>query len=440
MITFFFFLILFTPTIFSLTISQNTSLESSNNESEGRFGSSISVTNNYLVIGAPFENAQNSDDGRVYVYKKNISDNLFYEIDNLTSSFSVIEGKFGSDVSIFGEFLVIGAPRENGNQGRVHIFKRNTTTNRFNFLHSIISETPEFAGEYGSSISLYGDFLVVGALGEDDGDFGRGKAYLYKKNTSNDTFNLLQNISSPTQTFAGLFGTQVFLYQDYLVISAIGENSASGRVHIFKRNTTTDTFYNISQIESPNAISGAGFGTSISLDENYLFIGAPGENALFTGDGRAYVYRINSSNNTLYLTLSLTSPSPEDDGNFGNSVSNYGEYAVIGARFENVFSVDDGQAHLYKKNTTTENFSYLHSISSLNPQDSSNFGFSTLIYENTIYIGASLENASEFQSGRVYSYDFIDSNSVNLFPSTSSLFPLGGIFISILIILGYLII
>ena len=106
----------------------------------------------------------------------------------LSSSNQQDSGYFGSTVGMSAGVVVVGAPIENASgipsAGHAYIFN---ATNGVE-IKALTSPNPQPGGRFGSEVAAYGDYVLVGAQGE-----GNGNAYLYNGSTG----GLLRYFSSP---------------------------------------------------------------------------------------------------------------------------------------------------------------------------------------------------------------------------------------------------
>lgn len=77
---------------------------------------------------------------------------------------------FGTGLSLSSPFLVVGAPQAHGT-GAVYVYER-TTGKLFDQPVEVPYPNAQVGGAFGTSVSLRGNFLVVGAPGEDGGTPG----------------------------------------------------------------------------------------------------------------------------------------------------------------------------------------------------------------------------------------------------------------------------
>lgn len=82
-----------------------------------RSGDSVSISGNIAVVGAWRNDENGENSGAAYMWKR--VDGEWLEITKLVPSDPAVEARFRWSVSISGNFIIIGAPSDNGspNQG-----------------------------------------------------------------------------------------------------------------------------------------------------------------------------------------------------------------------------------------------------------------------------------------------------------------------------------
>ncbi|MFQ6092897.1 MAG: LamG-like jellyroll fold domain-containing protein, partial [bacterium] len=194
-------------------------------------------------------------------------------------------------------------------------------------------------------MSISGDYAIVGAHGDDDNGDASGSAYIFKR--SGTSWSQQAKLTASDGAGGDEFGISVSISGDYAIVGARSDDdkgNASGSAYIFKRSGTS-----WSQQAKLTASDGAAydyFGLSVCLNGDFALIGASG-----AGDdlqGAAYIFKRNAdgtwpSSETQKL---LASDGAQDD-NFGYSVGLNGEFALIGAyKDDNANGIDAGSAYV----------------------------------------------------------------------------------------------
>ena len=103
--------------------SEQTKLTASDAITTNNFGWSVSVSNNTVAIGAFGNAVKGADAGALYTYKR--SGSSWSEQAKLTATSAAVEHKLGTSISISGNDLVAGAPgdfQKGTNTGAAHVF------------------------------------------------------------------------------------------------------------------------------------------------------------------------------------------------------------------------------------------------------------------------------------------------------------------------------
>ncbi len=161
-------------------------------EAGDQFGFSVALEDDWLAVGAPFDDDGGSLAGSVYVFQK--LDPGWVRRQKLLSPENRAADQFGFSVALQGPRLVVTAPFADNppnrrNFGIAFVFHRNGEVwtypgNRDGRLTA--GDFAENDAQFGSSVAIDGD-VIVGARGEDGdvrGIMNRGAAYLFRPNGS----------------------------------------------------------------------------------------------------------------------------------------------------------------------------------------------------------------------------------------------------------------
>ncbi len=339
---------------------QEAKLMASDGDWGDNFGYSVSLNGGYALIGAPYDdNKKGSSAGAAYVFKRDSRGNWAQEA-KLTASDGDRWDDFGFSVSLNGGYAMIGAPSDDNRKGRsagaVYVFKRNSKGNWIKESKLIVSDGNR-ADFFGYSVSLDGVNALVGARGGDNNEgTSTGVAYVFQRKSRgkrNSRGKWIQEAKLMASDGAEQddFGYSVSLDGSRALVGAIRQISHmgpfAGAVYVFQRNSGGNWTQEAKL--SPNETVGAYSGYSMSLDGDYALVGvgAYSDDDKGTSAGAAYVYHRDSRGNWLQKTK-LTAPDGDEYDHFGYSVSLDGDYAIIGAFYD-----EDG-----KKNGTGSAYFY----------------------------------------------------------------------------------
>jgi len=155
--------------------------------SENQFGISVSLDLPYLIVGANRDDASGVDAGSVYIFDQNqgSADN-WGQVTKFQST-DVAAGDFlGTSVSLNGDILVVGAPTADisgsTDAGAAYVFyKDQGGTNAWGQVTKITSSDYLSGDDFGHSVSVSGTRILCGAHLRDEGGVDRGAGYLFSK-------------------------------------------------------------------------------------------------------------------------------------------------------------------------------------------------------------------------------------------------------------------
>lgn len=349
----------------------------SDREEQDYFGVTVSISGNYAIIGVPGEGDDvffNTDIGSAYIFERAM-DGTWNEVQKIRASDENGRDQFGSSVSISGDFAIVGAYKEdediNGintlnDAGSAYIFKSDAG-GVWNEVQKIVASDREDSVLFGSSVSLSGDYAVVGAYLEDKDVSGvnilsnAGAAYIFKKDVGG-VWSETQKVVATDRNTDDYFGSSVSISDDYVVIGAPAEDedaldgntkSNSGSAYIFKRDIG-GVWSETQKIVASDRNIDDSFGDSF-IDGDYIIVGASSEDENESGNntlnkaGSAYVFKRDISG-IWNQTQKLVASDRSELDRFGSALAIIGNYAVIGASsagFDDIDMVRGGAVYMY---------------------------------------------------------------------------------------------
>ena len=142
----------------------------------------------------------------------------------------MVDDCFGWSVSIDGDYAIIGADVDDFTRGSAYIFKRTGTS--WAEEDKLTASDGESGDCFGGTVSIDGDYAIIGVPGDDDNGDGSGSAYAFKRDGIN--WNEQDKLLASDGTADDDFGYSVSIDGDYAIIGA-PENDSS---YVFKRDGT----------------------------------------------------------------------------------------------------------------------------------------------------------------------------------------------------------
>ncbi len=233
-----------------------------------RFGWSVGISGNFAIVGVPLDGTtapvNYGKSGSAYIFFRG-SIGTWKQSALLNASDKAAGDEFGNSVAISGDYAIVGAMLEDHNAtggstlssaGSAYIFKRNG--NNWTQAKKIVASDREASDKFGVSVSISGDYAIVGAYNEDQDKAGgntlsdAGSAYIFRNTAGNWT--QANKIVSSDRGGSDLFGYSVAISEDYAIAGAYSEDenqtggnnlASAGSSYIFKncvvRSTDTQT-------------------------------------------------------------------------------------------------------------------------------------------------------------------------------------------------------
>ena len=318
-----------------------TSFQADNNEDSTNFGISLSIDSNYIVVGANKKDAEDEDVGAVYLF--HIENDDVTQIKELIADDNAENDNFGTSVSISGNYIAIGSPKDDVNDvqntGSAYLFQiDNDDDNNITQVTKFIANNAGEKDYFGTSISISGKYIIVGSPKEDTTADNAGSSYLFK--IDNDDITQIGKIQASTPEKDDDFGNAVSIDGDYFIVGAKGKESNKGKSYLFKRDSDSNNDITlIEELSIENSSSDDNFGTSVSINNDIIVIGATGEDMKkdinITDSGSVYIFEksFNEENNESKVEFieKIKAYNTQNSDNFGVSVGIDGDFIVAGA-------------------------------------------------------------------------------------------------------------
>ncbi len=348
------------------------------------------------VISAISDDDNGDDSGSVYVFT--LIENNWTQQQKLTASDGAAGDNFGDFISLSDNTILIGAPYDDdkgSNSGSAYVFNRFGTTWT---QKAKISASDGAAGDnFGVCLSISGDTILIGAPYDDDKGTNSGSAYVFTRNGTTWT-QQAKIYGSDTRRY-DQFGQFVFLSGDTIFVVAPYDDDKgtdSGSVYVFTR--TDSNWTQQQKLTASDGAAGDNFGDFISLSGNTMLIGVPYDDDKGSNSGSAYVFTRSGTTWTEQAKL-LASDGANGD-NFGVCLSISGNTALVGALNDDDKGTNSGSAYVFTRSGTT--WTQQAKISASDGANGDTFGFAVSIYGINALIGSPLDDDSGDDSGSVY--------------------------------------
>jgi hypothetical protein len=406
------------------TLTQEAKLTASDGAADDYFGDSVAMSGDTVVIGAIGDDAGSTlDQGSVYVFVKPISG--WETSSSYTAKLTAPEGQvhqyFGTSVGINDDTIVIGAPYGDGlinSPGSVYVFVKPETgwVTTSNYAAKLTASDGSPADDFGWSVAISGDIIVVGSPNAHDDYINRGTVYIFTKpaNGWQTTSAYTSELFAFNRTGVTRFGQSVAIEGDTIIVGthleSVGINSYQGTIYVFEKPVSGwETVSNYSARLTFDGFPGSGLSAArnLAIYNDTIVVGAncddSGCNAGKT-QGAAYVFNKPPGGwgAASGYTAKLTAFDGTSSDNFGWSVAIKEDVIAIGARFAE--SDHHGAVYVFRKPDTGWSTTSSYEAKLTEPV-TGDFGKGVAIVGDEIVIGAPRDTiGSNYAQGSVFIY------------------------------------
>ena len=319
-------------------------LTASDGEPQDFFGWSVSIDGDCAIVGAPNDDDMGLWSGSAYIFRRNAG--IWSLEKKLTAPDGISDGQFGRSVSIDGDCAIVGAPNDDDmgiHSGSAYIFRRSAGI----WAMELKLTAPDgISGvHFGWSVSIDGDNVIIGTPRDDDMGGNSGSAYIYTR--VGGIWSLELKLTAPDGAADDWFGCSVSIDGDYTIIGAPYDDDlgvSSGSAYIYRRDAGSWPLEK--KLTAFDGAAGDEFGVAVSIKGDHAIIGALLDDDMGHDSGSAYIFWQEAG--IWAIEKKLTAPDGIDDAWFGLSVSIDGCYSIMGAPRDDDMGYQSGSAYIYE--------------------------------------------------------------------------------------------
>jgi hypothetical protein len=394
--------------------------------------------------------------GLVFAFYNDGAGKFYPDPSPLTGGQQYLNDFFGWSVSVYGRSVAVGAHMSyseldlNPAVGVVYVFLHLSSGYVVeSMLRSTRSQTRDNRNQdsvitpiydnFGWSVSLLDDALVVGAYGDDDRGISSGAVYTFSRVTgAHFSWSSTQKIYAPDGAAYDAFGWSVSGYGNITAVGAYGDSTvdspAAGSVYVFQRKTTfagrlyVSRWSCVAKLVPSDGGTNDFFGWSVSTWDRTIVVGsrnwATAESFDGLPNGAVYTYSYSTTNliegRGVWSSEQKLLPPDSSTRNFGTSLSVQEDGLVVGAYGSGeVYSMDSGRAYVFKAlreeipiyegEDRIGTFFSTQWVSGkqLSPNTTEKhieFGYSVAMWGDVALVGALLASGKAEDSGVVFSF------------------------------------
>jgi hypothetical protein len=376
--------------------SEKQKLLATGGSTEDRFGSAVEINGIDAIVGAYFDDVSSqSNAGSAYVFV--LSGSTWSQQARLTASDAQQDDEFGYSVSIDGDYAIVGAHKEDANgaeAGAAYVFYRSGTSWS---QQQKLTPGDAAAGDYfGKSVSIDGEYAIIGAPGKDS---NQGFSYIFKR--SGTSWSQMTKVGATSSK--GL-GHSVSIDMPCVIMGAYGTNSNTGAAHIYE--LVGSSWYGRGALTASDGLSYDLFGVSVAIDGDYAVCGASGNDEVYPGAGAAYIFEKPGTGWTsMTETQKITASDAASADNFGSKVSVDGDYVIVASPDDDDNGIASGSAYVFKRGSST--WSEVAKLTASDGAAQDYFAWSVSVSGNSVLVGAYAEdNTNGVDAGSSYVFEW----------------------------------
>jgi hypothetical protein len=385
---------------------QRANLTASDGQSGDALGSSIAVSADTVVVGAP---TSGPSQGAVYVFVKPASGwKNMTQVAKLTASDATFDDELGFVVDIQGDTIVAGAPVVgfNNKPGAVYVFvKPAGGWKDMTQTAELLPSDAQSIDQLGWSVSISGNTVVSGAIGD-------GKVYIFVKPVRG--WKNMTQTAELTTSDGDILGDWVAIDRDTIAAgSSYSVANPNGAAYVYVKPTKS---WKNTKKQNAKLVASDGqpldeLGFSVSVEGDIIVAGAPeamiGSNKE-QGAGYVFVKPVGGWKGLLTQTAKLTSSDGEARDQLGWAASISGNTLALGANHAHSKGASTGAAYVYVKPAAGwKNSTQQSKVFARDGRRVGSFGESVSMSGGTLVVGAPRTTVgSNSGQGAAYVFEF----------------------------------
>src|SRR5580704_3499918 len=247
-----------------IPVPQQQELTAADGATGDYFGSSVAVSGDTAIIGAPHSGslggASGAGPGAASVFTRNGS-GAWTQVQELTASDGAAGGGFGAAVAMSGTTAMIAGQGKNG-LGAVYVFVRNGS-GTWTQVQELAASDGVAGDNFGRSVSVSGNTAVIGDPFKNS---YQGAAYLFVRDPSG-TWSQQQELTAAdgvagSSDTGDVFGWSVSVSGSTAVVGAWQKDNHQGAAYVFV-GESSGTWIQQQKLTAADGTWGDSFGTSV---------------------------------------------------------------------------------------------------------------------------------------------------------------------------------
>lgn len=304
----------------------------------------------------------------------------------------------GASVAAGDDVVVVGVPdyRLPGplSRGAAHVFRRSGVDW---LIEATLIPSDATHGGAGTSVAIDGDTIVVGdPAATIGGAFGAGAAYVFHRDGLD--WEEAQKLTASDAFVGDQFGWSVSISGDRIVVGAIDDDDlgdSSGAAYVFQR--TPSGWIEANKLLASDGRWSARFGHAVSVESDVVLVGQVEQGPPPDRPGSAYVFRWDGA---IWVEEARLRGTDVESSQFGYSVSLECDRALVGAPNWRSGGTAQGAAYLFEHGPA--GWSLVESIQECSQEDLYAYGAAVAVGPDTALVGATGDDVAGVDAGAAF--------------------------------------
>ena len=267
-------------------------LIASDSEPDARFGASVALSGNTILVGSHSDDLEGTDDaGSAYVFRWDSE--TWVEQAKLTAGDAEVGDRFGKSVSLNGNIVLVGADEAGaGGAGSAYVYRWDGS--EWTEQAKLTAGDGAAGDALGYHVDLSGNAALVGAVTDDvGGNIDAGSAYIF--HWDGETWLEEAKLTASDGGASDTFGFSVALSGNTALVGArlhdVGGNDFAGSAYVYSWDGIEWTEQ--AELTASDGAAIDYFGTTVALAGDTALVGAIfSEVGGIINAGAAYVFRL----------------------------------------------------------------------------------------------------------------------------------------------------
>jgi hypothetical protein len=380
--------------------------------SQDFFGYSVAVSGHLAIVGAYGDDQVASAAGAAYIFGEGEGGpSNWGQIEKLVASPTASGDYFGYSVAISGDTAVVGANHADApglaSSGAAYVFARNQGgTDNWGQVKKLTAGDRAADDQFGYSVAISGDTVVVGSPWDDDDGSASGSAYVFQRDKGGaNNWGQVEKLTASDAAMNDHLGFSVAISGDHVVAGApwnTNSENYAGAAYVFARDKDgTDKWGEVEKLFVTDGTPGDYLGHSVAISGGTAVAGAY---HYTTDTGAAYVFDRNHGGlDNWGLVKRLIGSDTEANDQFGWSVAVSGDRVIAGAHHDDAGGNDSGSAYMFRRDRGgANNWGETQKLTASDAAADDWFGGAVAMAGSTVVVGAYANDDAGSFSGTAY--------------------------------------